>query len=62
MYAIRSYYDRQLAAAERPVQRAGLHPFHQHRAADDEAGLRATEQLVAAEGHDVRARRDAFVV
>ncbi|RZL93513.1 MAG: hypothetical protein EOP73_27610, partial [Variovorax sp.] len=47
--------DGQLVAAQRPLHRIFLDARDQVGAADDDAGLRPAQQLVAAEGDDARA-------
>ncbi len=50
--------ERQLVDAQRALERILLEPANQVRAADDDAGLRSAEQLVAAERDEVGARGD----
>ena len=52
---------RELVDAQRAQQRVPADPRQQRRSPDDDAGLRATEQLVTAEADDVRARCDALL-
>ena len=49
---------RHLVHAQRAHQRMPPDPLDERRAADDDAGLRTAEQLVAAEAADIDARRD----
>ena len=56
MYAIRSYYESHLVAAQGAGQGMSTQPVDRIAAADDQPGLRAAEQLVAAEGDQVGAR------
>ena len=52
--------DRELPAAQRPMQRVLGDLGQPDFLPDDETRLRSAEDLVAAEGHDVRAKRDTF--
>ena len=51
----------QLVDAQRAHQRVRADAVHQRRAADDDAGLRPAEQLVAAEAADVHAGGDRLL-
>ena len=51
--------ERHLVDAQGAVERVPAHRLDEGPAPGDEAGLRAAEQLVAAEGHDVARRRAA---
>jgi hypothetical protein len=52
--------ERHLVDAERSLQWIRAEPRDQSGASDDEARLRAAEQLVAAEGHEIGAAADRF--
>src|SRR5581483_3761063 len=49
-----------LVEPQRPEHRIATDSLHQHGIAGDDPGLRASQQLIAAEGNQVRSRSEAF--
>ena len=53
--------ERELVRAQRALQRMAAQPLDEVGAADDDAGLRPAEQLVAGERHEIGAGREALL-
>ena len=51
--------ERELVGPQRPLQRVAAEPLHERRLPDDDAGLRAAEELVAGEADEIGAGGEA---